>query len=95
MAITTNTVFRDFQKRDDIKAALSSVPLGPATVTRRVEVLSEDVDQQVLRDLSLCEYISLQLDESADLTNTAQLVVFVRMAFQDSTMMETFSLFCT
>lgn len=51
MTITTNTVFKDFKNKDDITAALSSVPLGPATVTRQVEALSEDVDRQVLRDM--------------------------------------------
>ncbi|KAK0133521.1 General transcription factor II-I repeat domain-containing protein 2B [Merluccius polli] len=90
MAIVANTVFNDFKNKDDIKAALSSVPLGPATVTRRVESLSEDVDQQVLRDLARCEYFSVQLDESLDVTDTAQLIVFVRMVFQDSTTKEDF-----
>ena len=68
MTITTNTFFKDFRNKDDIAAALSSVPLDPATVTRRVEALSQDIDQQVLRDLSLCEYFSLQ-NESLDVTN--------------------------
>ena len=60
MSIVANTVCR--QHKDDIKAALSSVPLGPVTVTRRVESLSGDVDQQVLRDLALCEDFSVQLE---------------------------------
>ena len=90
MAITAETVFNDFKNKDDIRTALRGVPLGPATVTRRVELLSEDVDRQVLKDLSRCEYFSLQFDESLDVMNTAQLVVFVRMAFQDSTTNEDF-----
>ena len=69
----------DFKNKDDIKAALSSVPLGPATVKE------EDADQQVLRDLALCEYFSVQSDESPDVTYTARLIVFVRMVFHDST----------
>ncbi len=43
--------------------------------------------RQVLKDLSICKYFSLQFDESLD---TAQLVVFVRMAFQDATTKEDF-----
>ncbi|KAG2459918.1 GTD2B protein, partial [Polypterus senegalus] len=85
MAITAETIFKDFKNKDDIKASLRSVPLGPASVARRVESLSEDVDRQVLKDLSLCEYFSLQFDESLDAVDTAQLVVYVRMAFRDST----------
>jgi len=42
----------------------------------------------VLKDLSHCEYFSLQFDESLNVMNRAQLVVFVRMAFQDSTTKE-------
>ncbi len=90
MAITAETIFKDFKNKDDIKASLRAVPLGPASVARRVESLSEDVDRQVLKDLSLCEYFSLQFDESLDAVDTAQLVVFVRMAFQDSTTKEDF-----
>ena len=59
-------------------------------MTRRVELLSENVGQQVLKDLSLCEYFSLQFDESLDVMDTAQLVVFVRIAFQDFTTKEDF-----
>lgn len=90
MVITAETIFKDFKNKDDIKATLRAVPLGRASVTRRVELLSEDVDRQVLKDLSLCEYFSLQFDESLDAVDTAQLVVFVRMAFQDFTMKKYF-----
>ena len=44
----------------------------------------------MLKDLSLCEYFSLQFDESLDVMDTAQLAVFVRMAFQDFTTKEDF-----
>ncbi|KAL2097960.1 hypothetical protein ACEWY4_007167 [Coilia grayii] len=88
MAVTAKTVCSNFKNSEEINAAFGAVPLGPATVTRRVELLSEDVNQQVLKDLSRCEYFSLQLDESLDLTDTAQLVVFVRMVFEDFTTKE-------
>ena len=90
IAITDETFFKDLKNKDDIKTALRSGPLGPATVTRRVKSLSEDVDRQVLKDLSTCESFALQFDESLDVMDTAQLVVFVRMAFQDSTTKEDF-----
>ncbi|CAK6979183.1 hypothetical protein JOB18_028744, partial [Scomber scombrus] len=66
MAITAETVFNGFKKKDDIKTALRSVQLGPNTVVRKVEEMSGDVDRQVLKDLSHCEYFSLQFDESLD-----------------------------
>lgn len=58
-------MFNNVKNRDGIKAAFSNVPFGPKTVTTRVESLSQDMDQQVLRDLALCEYFSVQLDEPA------------------------------
>ncbi|KAL7397457.1 hypothetical protein ABVT39_022401 [Epinephelus coioides] len=90
IAITAETVFSDFKNKEEIKTALRSVPLGPATLTRRIESLSEDMDRQVLKDLTNCEYFSLQFDESLDIMDTAQLVVFVKMVFPDSTTKEDF-----
>lgn len=87
MALTGGTVFNSFKNKDDIKSTLRSVRLGPATETRRVEVKSEDVDRRVSKDLSRCEYFSLQSDESLDVTDTAQLV---EMAFPDSTTKQIF-----
>lgn len=88
--MTAETVFNGFKNKDAIKSALRSVQLGPGTVTRRVEAISGDVDRQVLKDLSRCEYFSLQFDESLDVMETAGLVVFVKMTFPDSTTKEDF-----
>lgn len=90
ICITTVIVLNDFKNKDDIKTALCGVLLGPTTVTRRVESLSGDVDQQVLKDLLLCEYFSRQFDELLDGMDIIQLVVFVRMTFQDFTPKEGF-----
>lgn len=90
MAVTAETLFAGFKNRDEIAAALSRVPLGPPTVTRRIEALSSNVDKQVLEDLKRCEYFSLQFDESVDIVDTAQLAIFVRMCFKDSTTKEDF-----
>lgn len=90
MAVTADTLFADLKNKEDIKARIKSVPLGAPTVARRVEALSEDISQQVFKDLSLCEHFSLQFDESTDITDTAQLAVFVRMVFSDFTIKEDF-----
>lgn len=63
---------------------------GTATMTGRVEAISEDMDTQALKDLSRCEYFSLQFEETLDVMNTTRLVVFVKMAFPDSTTKEDF-----
>lgn len=88
MSATADVLFADFKNKEDIKARIKSVPLGAPTVARRVQSLSEDVSQQVLKDLSLSEYFSVQFDESTDATDTAQLGVFVRMVFTDFTVKE-------
>uniref|UniRef100_A0A3Q1F6E5 SPIN-DOC-like zinc-finger domain-containing protein n=1 Tax=Acanthochromis polyacanthus TaxID=80966 RepID=A0A3Q1F6E5_9TELE len=75
---------------DVIKDGIDSVPLGPTTVARRIESLSEDVSQQLISDLSLCECFSLKFDKSVDMTDTAQLMVFARMTFEDLTSKEAF-----
>ena len=75
MAITAETVFNGFKNKDDIKTALRSVQLGPNTVARRVEEMSGDVDRQVLKDLSHCEYFSHQFDESLDVI---QIIIFAQ-----------------
>ncbi|KAJ8349021.1 hypothetical protein SKAU_G00276100 [Synaphobranchus kaupii] len=90
MTVTADTLFAGFKNKDEIAAAVSRVPLGPPTVTRRFEELSSDVDRQVLEDLKRCEYFSLQFDESVDIVDTAQLAIFVRMSFKDSTIKEDF-----
>uniref|UniRef100_A0A3B1KBC7 DUF4371 domain-containing protein n=1 Tax=Astyanax mexicanus TaxID=7994 RepID=A0A3B1KBC7_ASTMX len=90
MLFASDSLFRDFKNKDEIRTAISNMSLGPATVVRRVELLSEDISKQVLSDLSRCEYFSLQFDESVDITDTAQLVVFVRMTFSDASVKEDF-----
>lgn len=66
MSVTADTLFADFKNKEDIKARIKSVLHGAPTVARRVESLSEDLSHQVLKDLLICEYFSLQFDESTD-----------------------------
>ena len=62
--------------------AIKGRPLSTSTVAKRVESLSEDVSQQIHQDFSDCECFSLQFDESVDMMDTAQLIVFVCIAFK-------------
>ena len=41
-----------------------------------------------LKDIADCQCFSLQLDESMDVSDTAQLCIFIRMAFTDMTAKE-------
>ncbi len=55
-----------------------SLSLSNTTVTRRIEDLSNNIKQQLYNLTPQFESFSLALDESTDLSDTAQLAIFVR-----------------
>lgn len=64
------------------------LPLSRQTVVRRVTSINNDLVEQLIHDLERCTYFSIQLDESTDVTDTAQLLIFVRMVFDDLSVKE-------
>jgi hypothetical protein len=42
-----------------------------------------NISEHLLQDVSICVASSVQLDESIDIRNTVQLLVFIRMVFQE------------
>ena len=52
--------------------------MSKQTITRRIEKLSHDVSEQLKDRFHTCSSFSLALDESADISNVAQLSIFVR-----------------
>ena len=59
-----------------------AVPLSNDTVKRRIEELSDDIQSQLLDRLRYCQQFSIQLDESTDVANAAELVVLVRYPWE-------------
>ena len=58
---------------------LNSIFLSNNAVQRRIEEMSVDVLQQVISGICRSESrFAIQLDESTDVTNCAQLLIFVR-----------------
>ncbi|XP_024144372.1 general transcription factor II-I repeat domain-containing protein 2A-like [Oryzias melastigma] len=53
------------------------------TVTRRIEDIVHNLELQLQRDVGSFDFFSLTLDESCDVRDTAQLLVFVRGITQD------------
>lgn len=71
---------------------LDSVPLSNDTVRRRIEMMASNVKEQLLVRVKDSDFFAIQLDESTDVTNYAQLIVYVRYIFQNK--LEEDYLFC-
>ena len=64
--------------RPEKKLLFESIPLSARTVTRKVEVISENFKLQLNNKCTNFDYFSLAFDESTDACNTAQLAIFIR-----------------
>ncbi|KRZ67778.1 Zinc finger BED domain-containing protein 5 [Trichinella papuae] len=53
------------------------IPLSDDRVARRIEDMSKWVDGQLINTLKRSKFFSLQLDESTDIQNLSQLIVFI------------------
>lgn len=65
------------------KEAFEKVPLSRRTVTRRVEDIAENLQLQLKSGVTSFDFFSLALDESCDVRDTAQLLVFLRGITQE------------
>ena len=66
-------------------AKLDSVSLSNNTVKRRIEEMSVDITDQVVAGVRDSKFgFALQLDESTDVTNCCQLLVYVRFTQNDA-----------
>jgi len=54
------------------------VSLSRRTVARRIEEIGEDLKSQLKTRVSSFDLFSLALDESTDIDDTAQLLIFIR-----------------
>ena len=83
-----DSLFRDFKNKAEILSSIKALQLSRHTVTRRCDAMAEDLTQKMWTDIRNCEFFSLQLDESTDVSDTAQMCVFIRMVFSDITAKE-------
>ena len=68
----------------------NKITLSRRTVTRRVEILSRDICDTLKNKSKQFEYFSLGFDETNDITDTAQLVIFIRGVDKDMNITEEF-----
>ena len=62
---------------DKAEQDISKIPLSNSTIQRRIINLSGNIGQSVLAEFKNCQF-ALQIDESIDISNHAQLIAFVR-----------------
>jgi hypothetical protein len=55
-----------------------SIPLSAKTVKRRIVDMSDDIEEQTVERIKKSPYFAIQLDESTDVSNFAELLVFAR-----------------
>ena len=68
---------------DKASTFATGIPLSDSTMTRRVEMMSEDVSEQLIQSQEDTVFFSIALDERTDATDTAQLVIFGRIVDQE------------
>uniref|UniRef100_A0AAG5D2H1 SPIN-DOC-like zinc-finger domain-containing protein n=1 Tax=Anopheles atroparvus TaxID=41427 RepID=A0AAG5D2H1_ANOAO len=60
------------------KKLFETIPLSARTTVRRIEEISNDIEVQLKQKVSKFQWFSLTIDESTDVTDTAQLLIFIR-----------------
>lgn len=60
------------------KSAFSDISLSHQTIARRIEGIGEDLQSQLKFSVQNCCYFALALDESTDVRDIAQLLIFIR-----------------
>jgi len=77
------SLFAEFKNKSEIKKQITDLSLSHQTVARRVEMLARDVTCHLRRDSQNASGFSLAVDESADISDTEQLIVYVRFDVKD------------
>ncbi|XP_063243089.1 SCAN domain-containing protein 3-like [Bacillus rossius redtenbacheri] len=72
----------------EAKKRIQDIPLSNNTVKARIELMSNDIEEQLVSRIKMSPFFALQCDESTDISNCAQLLVFVRFLDDDNIIKE-------
>ncbi|CAG9575902.1 unnamed protein product [Danaus chrysippus] len=72
----------------EAKKKIQDIPLSNNTVKARIELMSNDIEEQLVSRIKRSPVFALQCDESTDISNCCQLLVFVRFLDDDNTIIK-------
>ncbi|XP_022823722.1 SCAN domain-containing protein 3-like [Spodoptera litura] len=72
----------------EVKKKIQDIPLSNNTVKARIELMSSDIEEQLVSRIKKSPFFALQCDESTDISNCCQLLVFVRFLDDDNIIKE-------
>lgn len=76
--VVCDTLFSKFPNAKQIKSDIQKLQLSDSTCVRRVNEISVDMLLCTLDEIRECDYFSLALDSSTDISSTSQLLLFVK-----------------
>ncbi|CAG9814705.1 unnamed protein product [Phaedon cochleariae] len=69
---------------DKASKELNVISLSNSTVKKRIDDMSKNVEEQLILNIKASRFYALQLDESTDISNDANLLAYVRYEHNDS-----------
>jgi hypothetical protein len=64
-------------------ATFADIPLSNSTVKRRIVNISNHIEQETIRQLRSSGHFAIQLDESTDVVDWAELILYARYLYDD------------